>query len=58
MGASRFILAHVLIGEPAATPDQVWGRLSPEHALMVESAHGYGGWIDEAVDLDKDGAQL
>src|ERR1700722_11049670 len=31
--SSFFILAHVLVGEPASTPDQVWGRLSPEHAL-------------------------
>jgi 16S rRNA (guanine966-N2)-methyltransferase len=27
-------VAHVLIGEPAPTPDQVRGRLSPDHALM------------------------
>src|ERR1043166_7652441 len=27
-------LAHVLVGEPASTPDQVRGRLSPEHALL------------------------
>jgi hypothetical protein len=27
-------LAHVLIGEPVSTPDQVGGRLSPEHALV------------------------
>jgi hypothetical protein len=26
-------LAHVLVGEPASTPDRVGGRLSPEHAL-------------------------
>jgi hypothetical protein len=26
-------VAHVLIGEPVSTPDQVRGRLSPEHAL-------------------------
>jgi len=26
-------LAHILIGEPVPTPDQVRGRLSPEHAL-------------------------
>jgi orotidine-5'-phosphate decarboxylase len=25
-------LAHVLVGEPASTPDQVRGRLSPQHA--------------------------
>jgi len=28
-------LAHVLVGEPATTPDQVGGRLSPEHALST-----------------------
>src|ERR1043166_6151953 len=26
-------LAHGLVGEPASTPDQVRGRLWPEHAL-------------------------
>src|SRR5689334_12511176 len=26
-------VAHVLVGEPASTPDQVRGRLSPGHAL-------------------------
>ena len=28
-------MAHVLIGEPASTPDQVRGRLSPGHALSI-----------------------
>jgi len=27
-------LAHILIGEPVPTPDQVRGRLSPEYALV------------------------
>src|SRR5215471_8642949 len=27
------LFAHVLVGEPATTPDQVRGRLSPGHAL-------------------------
>src|ERR1051326_8260937 len=32
---SHFLpLAHVLVGEPVSTPDQVRGRLSPEHALV------------------------
>jgi hypothetical protein len=26
-------VAHVLFGEPATTPDQVRGKLSPGHAL-------------------------
>jgi hypothetical protein len=26
-------VAHVPVGEPVPTPDQVRGRLSPEHAL-------------------------
>jgi hypothetical protein len=42
-------LAHVLVGEPVSTPDQVRGRLSPEHALAIVSA--------TAVDRD-DGAAL
>jgi endogenous inhibitor of DNA gyrase (YacG/DUF329 family) len=28
-------VAHVLVGESVSTPDQVRGRLSPEHALAV-----------------------
>jgi fatty-acyl-CoA synthase len=28
-------MAHVLVGEPASTPQQVRGRLSPEHALLL-----------------------
>jgi len=28
-------LAHILIGEPVSTPDQVRGRLSPEYALAA-----------------------
>src|SRR3989442_9263701 len=27
--------SHVLVGEPVSTPDQVRGRLSPEHALSA-----------------------
>jgi len=57
MGASRFISAHVLVGEPAAAPDQVRGRLSPEHALLVSSPRAdMGGWIDEEGGWDKDAA--
>jgi hypothetical protein len=29
-------VAHVLVGEPASTPDQVRGRHSPDHALAVD----------------------
>src|SRR5262249_11983145 len=32
-------LAHALVGEPATTPDQVRGRLSPGHALTVGAQH-------------------
>src|SRR5580700_2454671 len=32
-----FDLAHVLIGEPASTPDQLGGGLSPHHALRAGS---------------------
>jgi hypothetical protein len=35
LAASIFSLAHVLVGEPASTPDRVRGRLSPEHALAA-----------------------
>jgi hypothetical protein len=28
-------MAHVLIGEPVSTPDQVRGKLSPERALVA-----------------------
>src|SRR5258708_30486312 len=34
-----YALAHVLIGEPAAIPDQVRDRLSPDHALGTRNAH-------------------
>jgi len=30
-------LAHILVGDPVPTPDQVRGRLSPEYALADES---------------------
>jgi hypothetical protein len=30
---SDYDVAHVPVGEPVPTPDQVRGRLSPEHAL-------------------------
>src|SRR5712691_4333652 len=33
--AGIYLLAHVLVGEPVSTPDQVRGRLSPEHALFI-----------------------
>jgi hypothetical protein len=39
-------LAHVLVGEPASTPDQVGGRLLPGHALAIVSA----------TDFDRDDA--
>src|ERR1700731_4344994 len=29
-------LGHVLVAEPVSTPDQVRGRLSPEHALRLD----------------------
>ena len=32
-------LPHVLVGEPAATPHQVRGRLSPERALRHHATH-------------------
>jgi len=32
-------LAHILIGEPVPTPDQVRGRLSPEYALALAPTH-------------------
>jgi hypothetical protein len=35
----RSSFAHVLVGEPASTPDQVGGRLSPEHALARAHVH-------------------
>jgi hypothetical protein len=34
---TSFILAHVLVGEAASTPDQAGGRLSPEHALRARA---------------------
>jgi len=37
-------LAHVLVGEPVSTPDQVRGRLSPGHALMLRVA-----WVFTAI---------
>jgi len=36
MGLRRFDFAHVLFGKPVATPDQVRGKLFPEHALERE----------------------
>src|SRR5712692_7521864 len=33
MRSSLFDFAHVLFGKPVSTPDQVRGRLFPEHAL-------------------------
>src|SRR5215467_1038808 len=40
MRCSRFVcLAHILIGEPVPTPDQVRGRLSPEYALSFPPTH-------------------
>jgi hypothetical protein len=35
------ILAHVLIGKPVPTPDQVRGRLFPGHALAVMVRHNH-----------------
>jgi hypothetical protein len=48
-------LAHVLIGEPVSTPDQVRGRLSPkhalarEHAMMRQSLHALRGVVLAAL---------
>src|SRR5690349_14021828 len=45
-GATRILLfAHVLVGEPASTSDQVAGRLSPEHALVP----GVGDLVEQLV---------
>src|SRR5690348_71832 len=46
---SRILLfAHVLVGEPVPTPDQVGGRLSPEHALSCghPSAIATAPWLE------------
>jgi hypothetical protein len=32
------LLAHIHVGEPVSTPDQVGGRLSPGYALTYSSA--------------------
>jgi hypothetical protein len=37
LGVAAPAFAQVLVGEPVSTPDQVGGRLSPEHAV---AAHG------------------
>jgi hypothetical protein len=39
-------LAHVLVGEPASTPGQVGGRLSPEHARATKSDAGRTADVD------------
>jgi hypothetical protein len=33
MALCSHLLAHILVGEPVATPHQVRGRLSPGYAL-------------------------
>src|ERR1700722_11518723 len=63
--SSFLCLAHVLVGEPASTPDQVRGWLSPDHALekkaAVEFIEQLGELLARALDLvrllplDRDG---
>src|ERR1700722_2158479 len=50
--APALYLAHVLVGEPASTPDQVRGRLSPEHALGPQ--HGEPEHHQDHEDHDED----
>jgi hypothetical protein len=38
----RPYFAHVLVGEPVSTPDQVRGGLSPGHALAILSLRKWG----------------
>src|SRR5437879_800100 len=45
-------MAHVLIGEPVSTPDQVRGKLSPEHALEAGGVDGGNfrlGWLQHQI---------
>jgi branched-chain amino acid transport system permease protein len=43
MGLRRLDFAHVLFGKPAPTPDQVQGRLFPEHAPEREPPQAKNG---------------
>jgi hypothetical protein len=45
-------LAHVLVGEPVSTPDQVRGRLSPGHALEPLAGHDVAERHGEEAERD------